>query len=444
MPNILSVLLSALFLLLVGPALSQTASPAAQPQVAPPSAMDTSPVELRMSWWGGNDVHRAQLKALDLFERRHPHIRVKAEYTGWAGHLERLTTQIAGGTAPDLMQINWNWLKLFSRDGRGFYDLNRLAGTLRLDGFDRDALAMSTIQGHLNGLPLNMAARLFWFNKTTFDKAGLPVPRSWDELMAAGPVFHDRLGPDYYPLDVNFQDLTAIAYSWIVQHRNRPFIDEAAGRLALSRDDMVAIARLYTRMVANHVIPDARERAAYGNVQPQEMRPWITGRYAGTYQWTSAIGKYVDTLEPGQEVVLAPYPLLSGAASAGLLYKPAMLFAINRETRHPHEAALLLDFLMNDPEAAHILGLRRGVPESAAAVAALRQEGLLHGLAWEGRQQIAGLPRTIALTGWFEHARVRDGFQDIFEALGYGRIDAEEAGSRMYEDINAILARVIR
>src|SRR5262245_26890802 len=99
-----------------------------------------SPVELRMSWWGGSEVHRAQVEAIGQFEARYTHIRVNAEYTGWNGHLERLTTQIAGGTAPDLMQINWAWLVLFSRDGTGFYDLDSLADVIDLRQFDSQAL----------------------------------------------------------------------------------------------------------------------------------------------------------------------------------------------------------------------------------------------------------------------------------------------------------------
>jgi oligogalacturonide transport system substrate-binding protein len=49
-----------------------------------------------------------------------PDINVKAEYTGWDGHLSRLTTQIAGGTEPDVMQTNWNWLPIFSKNGEAF------------------------------------------------------------------------------------------------------------------------------------------------------------------------------------------------------------------------------------------------------------------------------------------------------------------------------------
>ncbi len=60
------------------------------------SASNGGAITLRMSWWGGTSAHKATLNALQLFEKRHPHIRVRGEYTGFTGHLERLTTQFAG------------------------------------------------------------------------------------------------------------------------------------------------------------------------------------------------------------------------------------------------------------------------------------------------------------------------------------------------------------
>jgi len=403
-----------------------------------------APVTLRLSWWGGSDVHRAYLTTIRRFEAKHPHITVKAEYTGWAGHLERLTTQIAGDTAPDVMQINWNWLVLFSREGDGFYDLRKLAHEIDFKQFDTDSLGMGTMGGRLNAIPTSMAARLFYFNATTYEKAGLKLPSSWDELFAAGPVFRDRLGPDYYPLDVNLQDVVALARTWHIQKTGAALVNEAQLRLNASLEQMVAAADLYQRLVDEHVVPGARERASFGNVAPQEMRPWITGRYAGVHQWVSAIGKSADTLEPGQRIALGPFPMMPDAKDAGLLYRPAMLLAVNRGTRHPQESALLLNFLLNDPEAVRIFEVKRGAPVSKSALKVLEGESALKGLAWEGLQQIQGLPNRVRESGFFEHPRVRDGFIDTYERLGYGRLSVVGAGQRMFEDVNAILRRVIR
>jgi oligogalacturonide transport system substrate-binding protein len=402
------------------------------------------PVELRMSWWGGNDIHRILIETVRRFEALHPDIRVRTEYTGWTGHLERITTQIAGGTAPDLMQINWNWLVLFSRDGKGFYDLRTLGDNIDLGQFDEDALAMGTVRGKLNALPTSMAARLLYYNATTYEKAGLKPPGSWDELFAAGPIFRDKLGADYFPLDLYMQDVIALTRSWHVQHTGKPMIDEACKCLTATAAQLADMARLYQRLVDAHVTPDVRTGASYGNVAQHELRPWIDGHFAGAYQWISSIGKFIDTLAPGQQLVLAAYPMRDGALDAGLLYRPAMMYTINAHTEHPREAALLMEFLFNDPASVELMGLNRGVPVSHKAIGILERNGAVRGLAVAGSEQIEKLPHRVIESAYFEHARIRDAFIDAFELFAYGRITADELGERLHDDINRILARTIR
>lgn len=397
-----------------------------------------------MSWWGGASAHKATLEALNLFMKRYPHIEVRGEYTGFLGHLERLTTQIAGNTAPDLMQINWYWQVLFSRDGRGFYDLNTLSKEIDFSQYDARTLDMGERGGYRNALSVGNAARLFYFNRTTFDKAGMALPDSWESLLAAGPKMRVALGDAYYPIDGTFQDFIAMARSRIVQKTGQPLVDDVNRCLNCTPQDIAEMAHLYGDLTRSHALPAARVRAAFGNVAQQEMRPWINGQFAGCYLWNSSIDKFTDTLRPGEHVELAPYPLLQGATDAGLLYRPAMMFAINRQSPHPQEAALLLNFLMNDPVGVRAMGMSRGVPSSAIAKRTLTEEGVMTGLKLDSEHELARLPITVRESPWFEHPRVRDGFQDILEMQGYGVIDEPTASARLYDDINAILSRVIR
>ena len=151
--------------------------------------------------------------SVEQFQEKYPDISVKGEYTGWDGHLSRLTTQIAGNTEPDVTQTNWNWMPIFSKDGSGFYDMTSLSKELGVSNFPAASIEMSTNAGKLNGLPVSMTSRVFYFNKDSWEKAGLSYPKNWDELMNAGPVFKEKLGEKYYPLVIEARDVFAMIRS---------------------------------------------------------------------------------------------------------------------------------------------------------------------------------------------------------------------------------------
>ncbi|HWU50406.1 MAG TPA: hypothetical protein VN042_11050, partial [Asticcacaulis sp.] len=232
--------------------------------------------------------------------------------------------------------------------------------------------------------------------------------------------------------------------SYIVQETGKPLVDDVNKRLNCTPDQITEMAWLYGELTKNHGLPSAKYRASFGNVAQQEMRPWINGEFAGCYLWNSAIDKYTDTLAPGEKLELAPYPMRPGATDAGLLYRPSMMFAINKDTQYPEETALLLNFLMNDPAGVRAMGLVRGIPDSKVGRASLAADGAIDGLKADSETEMAKLPITLTESPWFEHPRVRDGFQDILEMQGYGVLSEQQAGRRMYDDINAILERVIR
>ena len=88
----------------------------------------------------GKSRHKATLEAVDAFMKEYPWITVECEYSAWDGWQDKVATQLAGGTAPDLMQINWNWIDLYSNNGTNFADLNQYADIIDLSQFPESAL----------------------------------------------------------------------------------------------------------------------------------------------------------------------------------------------------------------------------------------------------------------------------------------------------------------
>ncbi len=80
------------------------------------------------------------------------------------------------------------------------------------------------------------------------------------------------------------------------------------------------------------------------------------------------------TAASGSGLELLKLPGESEAQSPGAYYKPSMYWSISSGTDHPAEAALFVDFLANNEEAASILLTERGIPANEQIRSAIADE----------------------------------------------------------------------
>ncbi len=423
------------------------AAPALAAALALPRAVRADVPVLRFSWWGGSARHQATLAAVRRFHERHPGVRIKAEYMGFNGYLERLTTQIAGRSEPDVMQINWAWIAMFSKRGTGLTDLDPYRELLPLDQYDPAEIAMGRRLGRLNALPVSYSARVLLWQRRAFAAAGLPLPGSWDELLAAGPAFRARLGGQHYPLDGELYDMVLLAQTWVQQQRGVAYLDPEAPRVSMDEAAALAWVRFYQRLVAEHVCTSLPLRASLGGAEkPTEQQPdWVRGRWAGNYTWDSVIGLRGSTLPPDAGLALGDFPTLDGAKNSGMFGRPTLMFAVGKHCRQPEWAARFISFLLADPEATQMLGRTRGIPSARKAYEGLRAAGKLPALELQAFEQVRAQREAGAITlpqPLFEHARMQKFIREVFETVAYGKSGAEDAARRLRRDGQALLQRI--
>jgi oligogalacturonide transport system substrate-binding protein len=402
---------------------------------------------LRFLWWGGGDRHQRTLKAIAAFETRHPGVRIKAEYMGSVGYLEKLTMQMAGGTEPDIMQINWAWLNMFSRQGTGFLDLGTHREALGLDEFSDEDLALCTVGGRLNGLPVSYTARIFLWNAAAYERAGLALPATWDDLFNAAPAFRRAHGERAYPIDGEVYDMLLLSQAFIFQQHGTPYVHPTEPRVAMSPAALTDWVKTYKRLFSSGAATPVPYRASLGGAEkPLEQQPdWVVGRWGGTYTWDTVLRSRQSTLDKQQRLDIGPFLTLPGAKNSGMFGRPTALYAVSKRTRHAATAARFLKFMLADPEAAKLLTLTRGVPPTASAYQALERDRLLPPLELKAYRQIQAQRQAgrIDLPSMrFEDARFRRFLREIFELLGYDRISITDAARRLLDDGNALLARI--
>ena len=394
-------------------------------------------VTLRFSWWGGDSRHNATLKAIEAFEKKYPNIKVESQYGAWGGWLDQLAVQIAGKSEPDVMQINWNWIYQFSKDGNGFVDLNKYNDVIDLKQYPQTLLDQMTLNGKLQGIPVSSTGKVFYWNKTTFEKAGIAVPSSFDDMIKAGKIFKEKLGDDYYPMALTPYEQMLIMVYYLQQKYNKQWI---VNQKVNFTEDEVAEGIKFIRMLEdNHVYPSQKKLAGDGADTMDKNPNWINGKYAGFYEWDSAQARFANALADKQEMVMGSYPYDYGKTKVATV-KISMAFAVSKNSKHPKEAAMLINYLLNDNEAVDILGLERGVVSNENARKHLESAGKLTDLTY--KSNVAAVENAgFALDPYFEDTKLKDNtglYFEVFDDLSYDNADAKELAKKLVNGITEV------
>lgn len=147
--------------------------------------------DLTMWSWRQEDK-AAYAKLIAAFRKQHPDINVKFEAFEAANYNTVLSTALAGGTGPDIVQA-----RSYGTLGVGKPDylvpLDKTA-VPELSNFPDSALAAETMRadGKLYAVPLASQTMLIIYNKELFEKAGVAPPTTWDELVTVSKTLKDK------------------------------------------------------------------------------------------------------------------------------------------------------------------------------------------------------------------------------------------------------------
>lgn len=394
------------------------------------------PVTLRLSWWGGDSRHKATEAAVEAFMKKNPNIKVEVEYGAWDGWPEKVATQLTSGTAPDLMQVNWNWLYQFSADGAQFADLRQFEDTISLSNYPENFLAQTTVADKLQAIPLGTTGKAFFWNKSTFDKAGIAVPTTIDELIAAGETFKTKLGEDYYPMAMYEYERMIFMLYYLEAKYGQQWVEN--GQLNYTVEQVQEGLDWINSLEEAHVLPSIAQLKGDGANILEKNPKWIDGHYAGFYEWDSANNKMKEALAGEQEFILGDFLTGIGENEAGLT-KISMGLAITETSKHKKEAAMLLEFLTSDPEGVEIMATERGMLINEAANKVLEEKGLLSGLTYEANQKVLEIAN-FSLDPNFEHSALKDStgvYYEVFEGISSG-MDTAEMAQYLIDSINEV------
>lgn len=396
---------------------------------------------ITFSWWGGDSRHEATQKAVEAFMAANPDITVTNDYGAWSGWEDKVSTALYAGTASDLNQTNWNWLSNYDNGGKTYVDLNEYKDVIDLTQFDQALLDQCTIDGRLVGIPISVTGRIFYWNADTYAKAGLELPTSFADLMAAGEVFKTQLGEDYYPLTMGEYDRMIFVVYYLESKYGKAWIED--GVLQYDAAQIAEALQVLLDMEAAHVIPSIKTILGDGAESLDKNPKWSDGRYAGILEWDSSASKFQKALANPDALKVGTYFADLGEYQGGFT-KISMCFAISASAKDPAACAKLLNYLLNEEEGVKILASQRGIPASKVGFEICQSNDLLDTTVAEANTKVVEWCQ-FALDPYFEDAGLKadpDGlYYDVHSGISYGDYTVEEAAEMLIEGINDVIGK---
>lgn len=414
---------------------ASSSAPAADSSAASSAAESTAsgePVKLRFSWWGGDSRHEATIAAAKLYMEKNPNVTIEYEYSGWDGYHDKLVTQLAGGTAADVIQINYDWIYDLRNQSKYFEDPRDLT-EIDLAGFDEASYNGCLVNGELQGLPSGLNVNTLLIDKPFFEEHKLdssdPTSWTWDKVLEEG-IRVNKENPDHYLL--NEFPKGDVFVKMILNQRGKEFVTKDY-QLGCTKEDLVEALNLLKSFIDNKVMLPYSESAIYAE-QTEQFPKWLNNEMGMFMQVASVIPSFSD-MDLGVMLV----PRFPDAKTSGADLYPTNIIAVNANGANKSEAAKFVNFFFNDPASIKALGDVRGVPPTKEGRTILETEKILNPLisqAIELGQQYPGMG--------FHPANFNSDLNKIIkdnvERFGYGEVGAEETADTILKELEAACA----
>lgn len=349
----------------------------ANSNVGQTSATSSEPVTMRFSWWGADTRHKATLAAIELYKQKSPNVTIEAEYQGYDGYQQKIMTQLAGGSAPDLITTDYPWLVDMSSQMDLLMDLNNQEGLDLAQFSDKVLKEFCSQKNKLLGLPMGTNGMGMLVNTTFMSKYGIDLKTefTWDTLIEQGKKIHAQDTNVYLlGLDIGPGALEPIFYErYIFSKTGKYWLSDDYTITASKADISEALATLRELFDSGTALPLGEAQTFIGKLE--QSPKWINGQIGSMIEWSGRVSAIKGPIKDSFGVMKPP--MVKGGKESSVAFKPSMLLSINNASKNKDEAIKFLNWFLNDKDPAMALKDVRSIPTSEAAKKVLTDAGML-------------------------------------------------------------------
>jgi multiple sugar transport system substrate-binding protein len=320
---------------------------------------------LAVAWWGNPTRNKNTAAAIAAYAAAHKGLTVTGQPGEFSTYWDKLATQVAGGSAPDLIQMDVTYISEYG--GRGaLLDLG--AHGAEVSKFAQGTVDSGKVGGKLYGVNLGINTWAVAVNPKIFAKAGIALPDdttwTWDDLMNVSAEVAGKTG--LYGLTAFFNQEPAFG-TFLRQIGKAEFTESD---IAFDAGDAQQFFDLMVKFQKAKAMPPAAALTEDAGKSLDQMA-FGTNKAALTGGVNSNQVEAVNNAS-GSAMKLLRAPSMTGkAADRKAWYKASMLWSVSSKTKDPQAAVDLVNWWVNSPECANINLAERGIPANTEILAAI-------------------------------------------------------------------------
>ena len=400
--------------------------------------------KIKITWWGGQSRHEYTQKLLDAYTEEHPDVEFEALPAGWDGYFDKLSTQAASGSMPDIVQMDYLYISTYAKNN-AVADLQPYIddGTIDTSNIDENVLNTGSVDGKMAGMVLSTSSVAVGYNPEVFEQAGVELPDgtwTWSEFIEANRKISEKTGKESVLVSSGATgDVIPLRY-WMRQHGEKLFNDEGNG---LGHEDDKVVADFFTmwkEMVDSNIYSDPDEEAQILTLG-LEASPVVTGEAATVFDWNNYSNRVCTV---NDKIKITTPPVTDEDGESGLWNKPGMFFSIADTSKVKDECAEFIDWFVNSETANNIIMAERGTPVSSKVRDAMVESGKMTEQQvemFEYANKVSELAKDTPKPDPEGIAEIQESLKNIGNSVFYGESTPEEAAKTFREEVSAILER---
>lgn len=317
---------------------------------------------LAFAWWGNDIRNKNTTDSITAYSAANPTVKVSPQPGEWASYWNKLATQTAGNTAPDIIQMDMAYISEYGNRG-ALLDLAKY-------GADTSKFAPGTadsgkIDGTLYGINAGINTPTILANPAIFEKAKVAMPDdmtwTWDSAMQLAAEITAKTGTSIFGMTSIFNDATLSA--WLRQQGKELFVDKGLGFTANDVVPWFELMNKYEQAKAMGSPAQINEEAT-ASLDQSSM---ATGKAALSMFWSNQVEAVNKAA--GTDMKILRYPSLSGkAAERKAWYKASMLWSASSRSKNPEAVVKLINWWVDSQKCADICLAERGIPANTEIV----------------------------------------------------------------------------